>query len=226
MRKIKPIEILVFVMLFSLAAIAAAALAYVCVGFFARADFRGVAVTVAGILLLYVFGIALYRLFLAIAPLPAGEVPLHSRNESVYHIYLLFFLVLFYPVMRSGFLPVPLLRMFYLALGARLGSNTYTSGILFDPIFVSIGDNSIVGQGALVIPHAIEGEHLSHEPVRIGNQVTIGANAVVLQGCVIEDGAVVAIGAVVAKGTHIGRNEVWGGIPAKRLSVRSDLVVQ
>lgn len=219
MRKIKPIEILVFVMLFSLAAIAAAALAYVCVGFFARADFRGVAVTVAGILLLYVFGIALYRLFLAIAPLPAGEIPLHSRNESVYHIYLLFFLVLFYPVMRSGFLPVPL-------LGARLGSNTYTSGILFDPIFVSIGDNSIVGQGALVIPHAIEGEHLSHEPVRIGNQVTIGANAVVLQGCVIEDGAVVAIGAVVAKGTHIGRNEVWGGIPAKRLSVRSDLVVQ
>ncbi len=77
----------------------------------------------------------------------------------------------------------------------------------------------------MVIPHAIEGEHLSHESVRIGNQVTIGANAVVLQGCVIEDGAVVAIGAVVAKGTHIGRNEVWGGIPAKRLSVRSDLVV-
>ena len=153
--------------------------------------------------------------------LPEGEIAESSREEFTYHVYLLFYLILFYPVMRSGAVPVPLMRLVYQALGARLGSNTYSSGIILDPPFVEIGSNSIVGQYALLVPHVIEGKRLAHKKIRIGDNVTIGAHAVVLAGVSIGDNAIVATGAIVKKDTQIGPNEVWGGIPARLLQTQS-----
>ena len=218
MRKIRPSQILVFVLLISLAAAGAVGLTAGLVDRLPWGDFRGVALTVAALLIFFGLALAVFRLFMAVAPLRPGDIPLGSQQEFVYHVYLLFFLLVFYPVIRAGGLPVPLARLIYQALGARLGANTYASGIIFDPRFVSIGDNSLVGQYAILVPHAIENEHLAHQPITIGHNVTIGAHATVLGGCVIEDGALVAIGAVVAKGTHIRAGEVWGGVPARRLS--------
>jgi acetyltransferase-like isoleucine patch superfamily enzyme len=40
---------------------------------------------------------------------------------------------------------------------------------------------------------------------------------VVLSGVTIGDNAIVATGAIVSKNSRIGANEVWGGVPAKRL---------
>ncbi len=106
------------------------------------------------------------------------------------------------------------MRLVYQALGARLGKNTYSSGIILDPKFVELGDDCIVGQFALIVPHVIEGTRLAHYPIHIGNNVTIGAHAVILSDVRIGDNAIVATGAVVKKGTRIGSGEVWGGVPA------------
>ncbi len=168
---------------------------------------------------LYAFALLEFRLYLAVFPLPEGEIAEHSRAEFTYHVYLLFFLILFYPVIRSGFMPVPFMRLFYQALGARLGANTYSSGLLLDPLFIRMGSNCIVGQYALMVPHVIEGRRLAHYPITTGDNVTIGAGATVLSGVTIGDGAIVSTGAVVTKGTVIGVGEVWGGVPAKRLGV-------
>ncbi len=180
-------------------------------------EFRSILVSTLFLCLLYAFSIATYRLFLRLRPLPQGEIALHSPDEAIYHVHLLFFLILFYPIMKSNLVPVPLMRTIYIALGARLGANTYSGGILFDPVMIDIGSNTIVGQGALLIPHVIEGEHLAHYPITIGNNVTIGANAVILADVTIADGATVAIGSVVTKGTVIPAGEVWGGTPARPL---------
>ena len=163
-------------------------------------EFRGVAVVLGGVLLLYTYAIFSYRLFMKFFPLLPGDVPIGSRQEFIYHIHLLHFLLLFYPVMRSGIVPVPLMRLFYQALGARFGSNSYTAGILYDPLFIAIGDNTLVGEGALLVPHAVEGEALSHQPIRLGNRVTIGARAIVFGGVEVGDGAIVAAGSIVGKG--------------------------
>jgi acetyltransferase-like isoleucine patch superfamily enzyme len=141
-----------------------------------------------------------------------------SQQEFIYHVYILFYLILFYPIMRSGFMPAPFMRGFYLALGTRLGTNTYSQGIIHDPPFVEIGANSVVGQYALLVPHVIEGSRLAHYPIRIGNNVTVGAHAVVLADVVIGDSAIVATGAIVTKGTRIAAGERWGGVPARRLA--------
>jgi serine acetyltransferase len=219
MRKIKAGEILAFFILISAATVLGVFTAWTLFGYLPLGDFRGIILLLSGIIFLYIYALILYRLFLYLMPFKAGPIPIGTREEFSYHVYLLFYLILFYPIMRSGFIPVPLMRPFYQALGARLGVNTYSSGIILDPPFIEIGDNTLIGQYALIVPHVIENDKLAHYPVRIGNNVTVGAHSVVLAGVTIGDGALVATGAVVKKGTRIGAGEVWGGVPAKLLSV-------
>jgi acetyltransferase-like isoleucine patch superfamily enzyme len=215
MRKIRAGQVIVFALMAALSLAFAVWTTAVVLGGLPLGDFRGVVMVAGGVVLFYVYAIVVYRSFVYLIPLRAGEIAMDSRQESIYHIYILFYLMLFYPIMRSGFVPAPLMRTFYLALGTRLGSNTYCQGIIHDPPFIEIGSNSVIGQSALLIPHVIEGSRLAHYPIRIGDNVTIGAHAVVLSDVVIADGAMVASGAVVRKGTRIGKGETWGGVPAQ-----------
>lgn len=217
MRKIKPSQIVVFALLLGGALLLSVVTAWASLGQVPLGDFRGVVLTLLGVILLYAYSILFYRLFLRVFPLHAGEIVADSQQEFVYHVYILFYLLLFYPVIRSGFMPAPLMRVFYLALGTRLGENTYTQGILHDPPFIEIGRDSVIGQYAILVPHVIEGSRLAHHPIRLGNNVTIGAHASVLSDVTIGDGAIVATGAVVRKGTQIGAGEIWGGVPAARI---------
>lgn len=73
-----------------------------------------------------------------------------------------------------------------------------------------IGANSHIGAGA-VIAGVVEPS--SAQPVRIGENVLIGANAVVLEGVQVGDQAVVAAGAVVTQ--DVPAKTVVAGVPAK-----------
>ncbi len=215
MRKISFVQVLFFMGCLSLAlSLSGLTLKFV-IGQFNLGSFKSLVYLFTGLFFLYLYAIVFYRIILRIEPLTPGPVAPDSRKEFVYHVYLLFFLILFYPVMRSGFIPVPLMRLFYLALGAKLGVNTYSSGIIQDPIFVEVGDNSLIGMDALITPHVIENDRIEHHPIRIGHGVTIGAHSILLAGVTVGDGAIVAAGAVVKKGTTIAAGEVWGGVPAK-----------
>lgn len=81
-----------------------------------------------------------------------------SRAQCAANLNILFYLMLFNSLIRTQFLPLPLLRLVYLALGARPGCNTYSAGTLLDPPLTTIGSNSIVGHDAVVFSHVIEGE--------------------------------------------------------------------
>ena len=112
-----------------------------------------------------------------------------------------------------------------LAIGAGLFMNHYA--IIDCHGELTLGDNVWIG------PHAYLGD-FDHDiaasrgpaiaraavcaPVRIGNHVWIGANAVVLKGVTIGAGAVVAAGAVVIH--DIPSMAVGGGIPARILKLR------
>ncbi len=220
MRKITGLQIAVFGALVSAAAVAAVATTGVLLGSAPLGDFRGVLLSLAGVLSFYVFSIVIYRLFLRLFPLRAGEIAPSSQQEFVYHVYVLFHLILFYPLTLSSILPAPLARTLYIALGARLGANTYSQGVILDPPFVEIGENSVVGLSAVLCPHVIEGERLAHYPIKIGDHVTIAGTAIVLSDVEIGDRATVAVGAVVMKGTRIGPGEIWSGNPARRRGMR------
>lgn len=221
MRRMHPGSILVFFALVACAGFLAFAATSQLTDRLMLGDFRGVALTASALFFFYLFLILLFRLFLLVRPLAAGEIEVDSPEQFTYHVYLLFFLLLFNPIMYSGLLPIPFMRMFYQGLGARMGSNSFAVGIMLDPHFVTMGDNSIIGNGALLIPHVIEGSRLAHYPITIGSNVTVGARSVVLSDVEIGDGATVAIGAVVKKGSRIPAGEVWGGVPAKRIDSAS-----
>lgn len=187
-------------------------------------DLRGVALASGTVLVFYACAFAVYRLFLHFCPLSEGDLPEGSRAEFAAQVNILFYLLLFNSLIRTHFIPVPLLRLVYLALGAKLGRNTYSAGVLLDPPLTRIGDNCIIGHDAVLFAHAIEGSRFSLAAIEIGHEVTIGATAVVMSGVRIGDGAIVSAGAVVNKGTHIGPGEIWGGVPARLIKRRSDEV--
>ncbi len=217
MRKIAPAQVWVFVLLLSVAVVLALVTTAGLLGALPLGDFRGVVLLLAAVVLVYAYAIAVYRVYLSFSPLRPGVIEPGSRAEFGYHVYLLFHLVLFHPLTRGLLVPVPIMRMIYLALGARLGAETYSAGTILDPPLTEVGARSIIGHDAVLFSHVVEGTALSLAPIRIGDDVTIGAKAVIMPGVMIENGAIVAVGAVVPKGTHIGPRELWGGVPARCL---------
>jgi acetyltransferase-like isoleucine patch superfamily enzyme len=91
---------------------------------------------------------------------------------------------------------------------------------------IVVGDHSLIASGCKFIDHdhgiqqgeLMRKQHGPEQPIEIGSDVWLGCNIVVLKGVNIGDGAVVAAGAVVTK--SIPRNEIWGGVPAKKIGDR------
>lgn len=92
---------------------------------------------------------------------------------------------------------------------------------------IIVGNDSLIASGCKFIDHdhgvaineLMRKQHGPEQEIIIGNNVWLGCNVVVLKGVHIEDGAVVAAGAVVTK--SIPPNEIWGGVPAKRIGSRN-----
>lgn len=184
-------------------------------------DFRSLVLFSIFLFFLYGFAIIFYRIFLHFYPLKEGFIEENSKDEFYHNIYILFFLVFFRTLITSSIIPVPATRLLYLALGAKLGDNTYCAGTILDPPLTIIGSDTIIGHDAVFYSHAIEGKFLSNQTINIGNNVTIGAHSIIMSGVTINDNAIIAAGAVVRKNSIIGDGESWGGVPAKRIKKNS-----
>lgn len=113
-----------------------------------------------------------------------------------------------------------------LVLGARVGMSNCTIAAYES---VEIGDDVLIGGGVQIFDtnfHSTDAasrasgraggdKDVRRAPVKIGNRVFIGTNAIVCKGVTIGDGAIVAAGAVVVRDIPAG--EVWGGNPAVKI---------
>ena len=179
MRQITAPQILCFMCLLSLICVLGVGSSYIFLGTLPLGDFRGVSLLLGGVVFVYLWAFVVYRAFLHVMPLEEGEIAPGSRAEFAAQVDTLFYLLLFYSLIRTHFVPVPVMRLVYLALGARLGSNTYSAGAILDPPLTDIGANCIIGHDAVLFSHGIEGSSFSLSRIRIGDDVTIGAAAVV-----------------------------------------------
>lgn len=73
----------------------------------------------------------------------------------------------------------------------------------------NIGNNVSIGHNAVV------------HGCTIHDNVLIGMGAIVMDDCVVESYSIVAAGAVVTQNTHIGEGELWAGVPAKKIGMVS-----
>lgn len=93
---------------------------------------------------------------------------------------------------------------------------------------VTIGDRTLIGYGTYILSanhsvpplpgRIIDAGHAT-APVRIGNDVWVGANCCILPGTSIGDGAVIGAGSVVTKNVPAGAIAV--GSPARLVRARS-----
>ena len=174
-------------------------------------------------LLFYHLALIAHRLHARFFPLAPGIYADGSAEEFHYQLQTLFVITLFDPVLHRLPVPIPLTRLLHILLGVNIGKNTYPgAAILSHPYsMITIGDNCIFGHGSVFTPHIMESGILGAQPITIGNRVMIGVNAVILSGVTIGENSIVAAGAVVPKGTVILANEVWGGVPARKISERA-----
>lgn len=106
----------------------------------------------------------------------------------------------------------------------KIGKHVFinTGCIILDLGGVEIGNDVLIAPRVSILSesHPISREKrgtLETDPIRIGNNVWIGAGATILKGVTIGDNSVVAAGAVVSK--DVPANTVVGGIPAKVLNL-------
>ena len=97
-----------------------------------------------------------------------------------------------------------------------------------DVHYIKMGNKVNVQDGAVI--------HCTYEksPTTIGNNVSIGHNAIVhgctlkdnvlvsmgsiiMDDCVVESNSIIAAGAVVTKGTHVEAGSIYAGMPAKKI---------
>lgn len=115
----------------------------------------------------------------------------------------------------------PFANLLLWMLGAKVGRNVQiNSKFVFDASLLEIGDNTVIGGGAVIIGHQVERGVLKLRRVRIGKNVTIGSNAIIPPGCEIGDHAIVGAGAVLLKNTKIEPRSVWYGVPATNVRRR------
>ena len=107
----------------------------------------------------------------------------------------------------------------YRSFGVKIGKEVYIApNVYIDPVFpqlISIGDGTVIGEGASIFAHEFTITSARFGRVDIGRQVLIGAYAVVRSGVSIGDGAVIAMKTLVNK--DIPPNEGFGGVPAKKI---------
>ena len=92
---------------------------------------------------------------------------------------------------------------------------------------ITVGDDCLIGSGCRFIDHdhgikpgiLMREQEGTERPIAIGSDVWLGVNVIVLKGVEIGAGAIVAAGAIVTK--SIPAYEIWGGVPAKKMGVRT-----
>jgi maltose O-acetyltransferase len=144
-----------------------------------------------------------------------------------------------------GFIPSHYVRRFFYRLaGIKIGkgSTIHTGARFYYPKNISIGNDSIIGEGVVLdgraklvvgnhvafasevmvynAEHNIQSENFEaiNEDVIIDDYVFIGPRAIILPGVHIGKGAVIAAGAVVTK--DVPPLTIVGGVPAKVIGER------
>lgn len=116
--------------------------------------------------------------------------------------------------------PLGRLKNVYLRLmGMKIGTNTLVGGAIQDPCVTEIGENTTMGDYAVIYGHIHDTKEgtLTVASVNIGKNCVIGAGAIIMPGAMIEDNVTIAAGAVVTRHQVLQQGKIYGGIPADEL---------
>jgi acetyltransferase-like isoleucine patch superfamily enzyme len=106
-----------------------------------------------------------------------------------------------------------LLRRIGVKVGKNVAFGLESTVDIFYPELIEIGDNTIIGYNAVILAHEFLMDELRIGKVKIGRNVTIGANCTILPGVSIGDNSIVSAHSLV--NSDIPPNVLAGGVPAR-----------
>lgn len=120
-----------------------------------------------------------------------------------------------------GILPMQMKKFFYQLLGAKMGKGMIPIyGKLINPAFITIEEGVVIGPDATVDALAVmPGNKLVIGKVHLKKGVLIGTKAAVGPWVTIGENSIVSVMSMVPMFTQIPANEVWAGVPAKKVGV-------
>ena len=149
--------------------------------------------------------------------LKEGIYPLFSKEAMKWALISSLYLMINFTFI-DFILLTPFANLLFRMLGAKLGKNVqFNSKFVFDASLLEIGDDTVVGGGAIIIGHIVERGKLKLKKVRIGKHVTIGSHSTIMPGCEIGDNAIIGASAVLLKDTKVESRDVFFGIPAESI---------
>lgn len=154
--------------------------------------------------------VGLFRTILGLR-LKEGTYPLLSAEAMKWAFMSSLFLMIHYTFI-DFILLTPFANVLFRLLGAKLGKNVqFNSKYVFDATLLEIGDNTVIGGGAIINCHIVERASLKLRKVKIGSNVLLGSHCTVMPGCEIGDKAIIAAGTIVPKGTIVPPRTVYAG---------------
>lgn len=129
---------------------------------------------------------------------------------------------LFYLV-RFTFLPFVTLTPFGIwflkAMGMRLGRHVFVNTeYISDPQLITLGDDVALGGSVRIFAHYGGHGNLVVAPVIVGERATIGLAATIMGDVHVGADATVLAHSVLMPGSRVGKGEIWGGVPARRIN--------
>ena len=111
--------------------------------------------------------------------------------------------------------------LYYRLWGSKVSSRASitSADVICDPYAVTIGEGTTIGEGVYIFSHyRPHPTTLLIGEVKIGNGVLIGCDSTIWADVTIGNGAVIQERSSLTPGTVVPPGEVWGGVPAKRLT--------
>lgn len=145
------------------------------------------------------------------------ELVIDSNDNPKEWIRQVYRIILDYTIVKLIAPFIDYFPVFLKLLGAKLGRGVTVMGKIYTVDLVEIGDNTIVAVDSIISGHVGNGDVLTFRKVKIGNNCIVGVKTLIMPGVEIGDNSVIAAGSIVLKDTKIPTNEIWGGIPARRI---------
>lgn len=111
--------------------------------------------------------------------------------------------------------------------GCNIGTRHFGS----EPYLITIGDNVGIAEGVYFHTHggarAARREYPNFDvfgKIEVKNWAYLGSGSHIMPGVTIGEGSIIAAGSIVTK--SVPDNELWGGVPAKRISSVQEFIAR
>jgi len=115
-----------------------------------------------------------------------------------------------------------LLKLF----GAKVGRDFIMRGEIINPELFEAGENVEIGAGSFLITHLRDGSRLTYKKIRMCNNSAIGVKSIIFPGVEMGENSSVAACSLVPKDTKIPPEEMWAGIPARKIKNNISQIVK